>query len=329
MLGHGAQRGKRRAVRGVAAVAGVAVAVAAFAGCASRDSGLATRSDKSAGGAIQFAAAQIVAAKSVHVHGAVTGTISGTVDGSLVFAPKLEGDLTLKADQFADTMPTRFLYDGTTFYSSIPKADHATSKAKPNASWFSIDVASVLPKDSPVLALLKSDPAALVKELLAKGKFTEAGTGTADGVAATHFTGDLTGEASGHVEVWLNTSGLPVEIVVQSTADKQTPGRADLHFSQWGQPVAITPPPADQILTAQDEPSFAISGDQFEVSGDRMYGSTYPSSGGVIIGRPPSSGSGQRVCIPNSALPSSGQPAQPAPTSLCFTITMPTAPTHT
>ena len=316
MLGHGAQRGGQRVVHGVAVVAGGAIAVAVIAGCASKDSGLATRSDKSAGGAIQFAAAQIVAAKSVHVHGAVTGTTSGTVDGSLVFAPKLEGDLTLKADQYADTMPTRFLYDGTTFYSSIPKADHATSKAKPNASWFSIDVASVMPKDSPVLALLKSDPAALVKELLAKGKFTEAGTGTADGVAATHFTGDLTGEASGHVDVWLNASGLPVEIVVQTPTDKQPPARTELHFSQWGDKVAITTPPADQVLTDKDEISFAISGQQFKIPGDQPDGSTFTQGGPVQIG--PSSTSAEPICVPFTLPSYTPEPGKPAPTSLCF-----------
>ena len=356
----GAQRGRRRAVRGVAAVAGAALAVAVVAGCASRG-GLAARSDKSAGGAIQFAAAQIAAAKSVHVHGAISdgssgdvsgtdagtvfGTDSGTVDGSIVFAPTLQGDLTLKADHDPDVLPARILYDGTTLYTAIPKSVHATTKAKPNASWFAVNVADVVPKNSPALALLKSDPAALVKETLAKGKFTQTGTGTADGVAATHFTGDLTGDAGGHVEVWLDASGLPVEIVFQSTDAKQAnqakqakqpTSRTELHFSQWGQPVTIKAPPADQVLTEQDQISFDVPGQQFKIGGDQLDGSTFAQNGGgVIIGDAPSNAPTQPICIPIT-LPSqalsglsglSGQPAQSTPTTICLTSNN-TPPTH-
>ncbi|WP_194909181.1 LppX_LprAFG lipoprotein [Catenulispora rubra] len=329
MPGHSAQRRRRRVVRGVAAAAGVAAAVAVVAGCASR-SGLAARSDKSVGGAIQFAAAQVVAAKSVHVHGVLSGGASGTVDGAVVFAPAVQGELTLKLSDAADMVPTHVLYDGTTFYTSIPKGYHATSKAKPNASWFAMSATDLVPKNSPVLSMLRSDPAALVKEVLAKGRFTQAGTGTADGVAATHFTGDLAGDTTGHVDVWLDASGLPVEIVFQSAAtsasNKQTAGRTELHFSQWGKPVTITPPPADQVLTDQDQISFAISGQQFKVSGDPLNGSTSPQNGGgVIIGAPPSGGAGQATCVPVS-LPS---PIQPTSTSVCVTFTLPAAPTHT
>lgn len=320
MLGHHARRGRRRAVHGVAAVAGVAIAVAVVAGCASRN-GLAARSDKSAGGAIQFAAARVVAAKSVHVHGAVSGGVSGTLDGSVVFAPALQGELTVALNDGSDMVPTHILYDGTTVYTSIPKGYHATSKAKPNASWFAMSADTLVPKDSSVLTVLKSDPAALVKELLAKGKFTQTGTGTVDGVAATHFAGDLAGDAIGHVDVWLDASGLPVEIVFLSAADKQPSGRAEVHFSQWGQPVGITPPPADQVLTEQDQISFAISGQQFKVSGDQLDGSTFAQNGGIIIGPPPSSASGEPVCMPTSAPPSSDGSAQPTPRPLCVTVT--------
>ncbi|WP_370354405.1 hypothetical protein [Catenulispora sp. EB89] len=136
-------------------------------------------------------------------------------------------------------------------------------------------------------------------------------------------TGDLASAAAGHVDVWLDASGLPVEIVFQSAADKQSPGRTELHFSQWGRPVTITPPPADQVLTEQDQISFAIPGRQFEISGDHPDGPTFSQSGGgTIIGRPPSGDSGQPVCVPVSV----SLPAQPAPTTLCVTLS---APTHT
>lgn len=325
MLEHSAQRGGRRFVGGVAVVAGAAIAVAVVTGCASKDSGLATRSDKSAGGAIQFAAAEVVAAKSVHVHGSVSGSASGTVDGSVVFAPTLQGDLTLsvKTPVDADAIPNRYLYDGKSFYTSIPKSWHATTKTKPNASWFAVDASTLAPKDSPVLALLKSDPAALVKELLAKGKFTEAGTGTADGVAATHFTGDLSGATAGHVDVWLDGSGLPVEVVFQSPTDKQPPTRTELHFSQWGKKVAITTPPADQVLTEQDQISFSISGQQFQIPASGQPDGSFTQGGPVMIG--PSDTSTEPICVPIS-VPSPPQPAPPMPTSVCLTPSLPSAP---
>lgn len=333
MSWHSAQHGRRRAVRGVAAVAGAAIAVAVVAGCASR-SGLAARSDKSAGGAIQFAAVKVVAAKSVHVHGTVSGVASGdatgTIDGAIVFAPTLQGELTMKLDHDAEMVPTHILYDGKTLYSSIPKGFGATSKAKPNATWFAVDMTTLVPKESPVLSALKSDPAALVKVLLAKGKFTQALTDTADGIAATHFTGDLSGDDAGHVDVWLDGSGLPIEVVFQTAAnktDKQSPARTDLHFSQWGKSVTITPPPADQVLTEQDQISFAISGQQFKVSGGQPTGSTSGLGGlgevATIGGG--SNDSGQAICIPVNGLPSG---AQPAPTSTCITVILKPTPTH-
>lgn len=320
---HSAQPGRRRAVRGVAAVACAAIGVAVVAGCASR-SGLAARSDKSPDGAIQFAAAQVVASKSVHIHGTISGGDSaGTFDGSAVLAPTLQGELTVKLDKADDMVPTHILYDGKTYYTSIPKGFHATSKAKPNAAWLGMSANDARSKKSAVLTTLQSDPAALVKELLAKGKFTQTGTGTTDGVATTHFSGDLSGGTANHVDVWLDASGLPVEIVLQPAADKQSDGRAELHFSQWGQPVTITPPPADQVLTEQDLISFAISGQQFQVSGDQLDGSTFAQSGGVAI----DSGSTTPTCLPTSVPPSPGQPAQPDPITLCSLKTTVTA-TH-
>ncbi|MFD0637323.1 hypothetical protein ACFQ9X_42890 [Catenulispora yoronensis] len=231
MRGHGAQRGKQYAVRSAAAVAGVAVAVAIVAGCASR-SGLATRDDKSAGGAIQFAAAKVVSARSVHVHATIAGGFDATIDGSIVFAPALQADLTLKAAgstsaganadiaNAAGLLPTHVIYDGTTIYFPIKPSDNVTSKDKPKAAWFGLNADKTVAKDSPELALLRTDPAALVKELLAKGTFAQAGSETVDGVATTRFGMDVAGDTPGHVDVWLDEAGLPVEIA----GGRRTPG---------------------------------------------------------------------------------------------------------
>lgn len=321
MRGQGTQPGKRRAVLAVATIAGAAVGVAVVAGCASRGSGLANRPDKSAGGAIAFAAEQVFAAKSVHVHATISGEVGGTIDGSLLFAPTLQADLSVKVDKNQDMVPDRVLYDGKTFYAALPKGFHATAKTKPNAAWFAEETAGLSPKESSILTALKTDPAALVKDALTKGKFTEDGADPADGQSATHFYGDLTGAAPGHLDVWLNSVGLPIEIVFQSSRDAQPPAHAELHFSQWGRPVTITAPPKDQVLTQDDQISFAISGQEFKVSSDQLGGSpVQPSGTPVVIGGTPSPGGPvQTVCIPTSNLPT---PIRPSAPNTCLEVTL-------
>ncbi|NUP46790.1 MAG: LppX_LprAFG lipoprotein, partial [Catenulispora sp.] len=266
----GTQHGRRHAAQAATAITAAAIGVAVIAGCASRGSGLAARSDKSADGAIQFAAARMQTAKSVHVHALLSGatdTETGTIDGSVVLAPTLEGDLTLKLAADPPIAPSHIIYDGKTVYTSFPQGYHVTSKSKPKAAWFAADTGNPNASDSAVLKELKEDPAALVKAALAKGKFTQAGSDDADGIAATRFTGDVTGKPAGHVDVWLDAAGLPVKLVFQSTGNGEK-GRAEIHFSDWGKPVTITAPPAEEVLTSNDQADFAISGQQFKVSSD-------------------------------------------------------------
>ncbi|GAA2021922.1 hypothetical protein GCM10009839_18890 [Catenulispora yoronensis] len=346
MRGHGAQRGKQYAVRSAAAVAGVAVAVAIVAGCASR-SGLATRDDKSAGGAIQFAAAKVVSARSVHVHATIAGGFDATIDGSIVFAPALQADLTLKAAgstsaganadiaNAAGLLPTHVIYDGTTIYFPIKPSDNVTSKDKPKAAWFGLNADKTVAKDSPELALLRTDPAALVKELLAKGTFAQAGSETVDGVATTRFGMDVAGDTPGHVDVWLDEAGLPVEIAGRPAdtgdqnqdTDKSKPqkGRFEVHFSQWGHPVTIAAPPADEVIGEDDPASFAVPGRQFTISGSQLNGSDPASPGEITLpGITVASIHGaesdpkQTVCIP---VPASAMPSpQASPTTICLML---------
>ncbi|GAA1966002.1 hypothetical protein [Catenulispora subtropica] len=333
MRGQSAQHGRRHALQAIVAAACVTIGIAVAAGCASR-SGLETRTDKSPGGAIQFAATRIVAAKTVHVHVVVSGDVSATVDGSVRLAPTLSGDVTVKADKDADMIPDRAVYDGKTVYIALPKGYHATSKAKPHAAWFAFDMPGGAAKDSngskdskdsmpaSVVALLKSDPASFVKEVLAKGKFTQTGKDTADGVDATRFTGEITGDDPAHVDVWLDASGLPVEIVFQSASDRRPKGRTEVHFSQWGTPVTITAPPADQVLTENDEISFAISGQEFKISADQLDGSDLTQ--GDVIGTATPTGGAHQTCVPVDlpSLPSLPSPAAALPTrtTVCFDL---------
>jgi hypothetical protein len=120
-----------------------------------------------------------------------------------------------------------------------------------------------------------TDPAQQMKLLLASGDIKKVGDETVDGVRATHYAGTvdpttmMQKQANGkltaaelqqlqdalktaaitdeHIDVWLDKAGLPVEI---KAAVKSTAGAIaiDEHFSDWGTPVNITTPPADQVL---------------------------------------------------------------------------------
>lgn len=330
------QRGRRHAVQAATAITAAAIGVAVIAGCASRGSGLAARSDKSAGGAIQFAAAQMETAKSVHVHAVLsgaadadagTGTETGTIDGSVILAPTLKGDVTLKLDAKAPMVPTRIIYDGKYAYTTLPEGYHATAKNKPKAAWFAVDTGNPSATDSSFFKELKEDPAALVKAALAKGKFTQAGSDSADGIAATHFTGDVTGKPAGHVEVWLDDAGLPVKLVFQSTASGGK-DRAEIHFSDWGKPVTIAAPPAEEVLTAEDEAVFAIPGQEFKISSTPSPGIVISTEGlpgfDITASIGSSSGSAQTLCLqmPNHQ-------TQASPSGQCVTVTWSSAtPSH-
>jgi hypothetical protein len=319
-----ARSAKRHAVHVIATATCITLGIAVAAGCASR-SGLTARSDKSPDGAIQFAAAQIASTKTVHVHGVISGTLNSTIDGSLEFAPLVKGDLTVKTDQYADLIPNHVVYDGTTLYTALTKGERAASKTKPNAAWLAFATPGDPSKSSPILAALRSDPAALVKLLLAKGKFTQAETGKADGVAATRFTADFTGDSPGHVDVWLDGAGLPVETAFQPAADHRPEGRTELHFSRWGQPVTITAPPADQVLTEDDPIDFAISGQQFTISADELDGSKTGDKG-FVINSGPTPTAGQSTCFPVT-IESQPSPAPTVPTQRTACVSIGAFPT--
>ena len=121
-----------------------------------------------------------------------------------------------------------------------------------------------------------TDASQQMKLLLTSGDLKKIGSETVDGVRTTHYGGTvdpatmLRKQAAGsklspeelkqlqdtlqsagitdeHIDVWLDEAGLPVEmkVALQSAAGAVT---VDEHFSDWGTPVDITPPPADQVL---------------------------------------------------------------------------------
>ncbi|ACU75506.1 hypothetical protein Caci_6660 [Catenulispora acidiphila DSM 44928] len=318
---------RRKAVSAVVAFGVAVAAVAVTAACASGMSG------KSAGkldpslpaDQVMHAAAQsVLAADGVHVHGTVTvtggagagggaaGDSTVVIDGPVRFGPKMVADLSLAVKPDSDDVPDRVIYDGSTLYAKAPPNLHAKVVAKPNATWFAI------PSDDHELfgvhlPVKLGDPAGLVSGLLAEGKFARVGAETADGVATVRYAAEFAGGKPAHVDVWLNHSGLPVELRV-----KAGNSLGDLHFTDWGKPVKITAPKADEVMNPTDQVSFSMSASGFTVTvgSGLLDGSSFSSSGVYEVPPGPSSS----TCIAVTFTPSAPSGASATTADACIDI---------
>lgn len=327
---------RRKAVSAVVAFGVAVTAVAVTAACASGSSGKGVgKLDPSlpADQVIHAAAQSVLAAGGVHVHGTVTttggagagasggaaGTSNVVIDGPIRFGPKMSADLSIAVKPDSDDVPDRVVYDGSTLYAKAPPNLHAKVVAKPTATWFAI------PSDDPELfgvhlPVKLSDPAGLVSGLLAKGKFVKVGAETADGVATVRYAAEFAGGRPAHVDVWLNHSGLPVELRL-----KAGNSLGDLHFTDWGKPVKITAPRADEVMNPTDQVSFSMSASGFTVtvgSGD-LDGSSFSSSG--VFEAPP--GPSSSTCVAVTFTPSAPSGASATTANACFDIGSLTFPT--
>lgn len=130
-----------------------------------------------------------------------------------------------------------------------------------------------------------TDPAQQMKLLLASGDVKRVGRETVDGADTTHYAGTVdpskllqsqagnglssedvkslqstlqtAGVTNEHIDVWLDKSGLPVEMKAATDTSAAGTVTVDDHFSDWGAPVTITAPPADQV---QDMSKLGLGG---------------------------------------------------------------------
>jgi hypothetical protein len=56
------------------------------------------------------------------------------------------------------------------------------------------------------------------------------------------------GITSEHIDIWLDKANLPVEIKASVSSTALGEIRSEAHFTDWGSPVTITPPPPDQVV---------------------------------------------------------------------------------
>lgn len=258
---------------------GAAVALAAVAGCsdngtgngASNGNGNNIAADFSPVAAVKATLAKMSDHKTVHVAGTMSfGGASATMAGDEQFGPDIEVSMNMTA------MGTSIseIMTGDKLYMKIPQL----SAALGGKTWGELDLGSLGSLGSAFQSLLDSakntDPAQQLQPLLAAGDLHKVGTETVDGVQTQHYAGtvdqaalggmlaakNLTpaqiaqlkslmkagGVTSEAVDLWIDSSGLPVRMMIGSdTASGAI--KIDMRMSDWGKPVSITAPPADEV----------------------------------------------------------------------------------
>jgi len=264
--------------------AGAGIALAAVAGCTSKTSGSngsAGSGGNSGANPVQLSpVAQIQAAltkaaddKTVHIKGAISGsTVNAAMDGDEQFGNSVELSMNLA---MSGTTISEVLVDNS-IYLKIPQLSSELG-GKP---WAKIELSKLGSLGSSVQALLDSakntDPSAQLQPLLASGDVHKVGTDTVDGVQADHYAGTVdpatafdssqaaknltpaqiaqikslmkdSGVTQETIDVWVASStNLPVRETIDMTT-KNGPVKVDLHLSDWGKPITVTAPPADQV----------------------------------------------------------------------------------
>jgi hypothetical protein len=263
-----------------------AIGLAAVAGCTSSggsgNAGGSANGGSANSGAVQLSPAAFIKAalnkasndKTVHVTGTITSDgINGTMDAQEQFSPSLEMSMTMNSPQFdiSEVMV------GDTIYMKMPQLSSMLG-GKPWAEFKLSAMGGSL--GSTFQSLLDSakntDPTQQLQPLLASGDLHKVGTETVDGAQADHYAGTVdpatafdssaaaknltpdqiaqlkslmksSGVTSETIDVWVATSdNLPIRVAVSSSTSKGA-FKVDMHMSDWGKPVSVSAPPADQV----------------------------------------------------------------------------------
>jgi hypothetical protein len=207
------------------------------------------------------------------------GSMSGSGDAS--FAQPVSEQLTMSAQG----MQIKMILLDNAFYMDVPELQQATGKP-----WLKIDGSGNDPVDQAFGSMIKltqqnADPSQILTQLEGAGTLQSTTQETVDGQATTHYkvqvdvnkmiakqtdptTKQLLQQAQAHgmgnypVDVWLaNSDNLPVKMqVVTPTADatgSATQVTMTMNFTNWGEPVHITAPPADQVGSFSDIPGMS------------------------------------------------------------------------
>lgn len=224
--------------------------------------------------ALQAALADSSNDKTVTFTGSFTSAQgSGQMSGQEQFAPQLAMSMSLTTSQTT--------IDEVWIGSTIYMKDAALTGALGGKAWVSFDLANMGALGSAMSAetgtLKNANPANLIESMLVADNLADLGSQTVDGVQTTHYSGTVdpataydsplakkhltpaqiqqlqsvdseSGSSTEKIDLWLASDGLPVKITIVDTTSAGST-TSTMQFSDWGQPVDISAPPAAEVGT--------------------------------------------------------------------------------
>ena len=216
---------------------------------------------------------------SAHIAMQITGTVSANATGVIKFGNPIAMDETTTLAGMG-SIEVRLV--DNTVYVQLP--DSIRSMAGTTTPWVKIDpngtgAISQLLNGSLSQSQQNADPSKMLDQIKTAGTITSTKSEQLDGQAVTHYTisvdlqklidsGNLSAAQSQQLQqavqmglktetinVWTNSDNLPVKFTTSvSLANPQSSGQTihediTANFTQWGQPVTVTAPPADQVST--------------------------------------------------------------------------------
>ena len=270
--------------------AGAALAVAAVAGCSGSGSGNngggvsglggGTTANSSALSLVADAMNKADSAGTVKITGTMTSPAMSTpmtMTAEEQYSPSLEMSMSMQVE--GQTMSEVLI--GDSIYIDYP----ALSSELGGKQWAQIDLSKANGSLGSLSSLISSakneNPTTQISALVASGDVTKVGTATVKGQQTTHYAGTMTtsqmldstaqnshltaaqlsnlksllqtgGVSSETVDVWVSSSGLPVEM---SYSSKSTAGTVsgDMFMSDWGAPVTVGAPPASEVYNMTNQ----------------------------------------------------------------------------
>ncbi|OLT25441.1 hypothetical protein BJF79_12760 [Actinomadura sp. CNU-125] len=168
----------------------------------------------------------------------------------------------------------RAIYTGDVLYAKVPQLARFVADGKP---WVKIDVNQVAQASGfDVRQLIdqvrKVNPAEQTKMLTGSEDARRVGTEEINGVETTHYAGTVTvqdalqqldaqtrEEVSRHMpkdtdatmkfDLWTDGENLPRKLETNVQGDQGHEGKVTVLYSEYGEPVSVNPPPADQVGT--------------------------------------------------------------------------------
>ncbi|HEX3784595.1 MAG TPA: hypothetical protein VHX38_33460 [Pseudonocardiaceae bacterium] len=199
---------------------------------------------------------------------------ASTTSGSIKFGNPVAEQMTVST---GGTTGEQVILLDNNFYIQVPGMSDM-SGGKP---WMEIKTSdSSNPAAQFFTALVSSiqqsaDPANMIKNIEASGTLTKSDSEQLNGEQTTHYSitvnidkmianqtnatmkqllglAQQKGLTDYPVDVWLNSSGLPVQTTIDMPSINMGAGASGgglitVTYSNWGAPVTITPPPADQV----------------------------------------------------------------------------------